>query len=133
MKTFASIAGALALAASISGAAKAQMMGHQPPVPMTPAQFSSTLPGQSVQIAVRVRHVDRNTIQAVLLQHVTGAVSKATHTAVVLYFPDGTPVIMGSARDVTPGAVLFVYGVVTKPYHVDVKRLVVDTQYVKVE
>jgi|SRR5579884_1660594 hypothetical protein len=111
----------------------AQMMGHKPPVPMSPQQFSQAVAGQNVQIAVRVTAIKRNTLFAQLLQHETDTLSKATTTRVTLYYPDGTPVIMGTARDIVPGAVLFVYGVVTRPGHVDVKQAVVDTRFVKVQ
>ena len=100
---------------------------------MSPQEFAASHAGQSVQIAVRVQRVDRTTVTGELLQHETDTLSKATGKGVTLYLPDGTPVIMGSASDIGPGAVLFVYGVVTTPNHVDVKRVVVDTKYVKVE
>jgi hypothetical protein len=120
--------------ASLQGGASAQMgmPGHAPPVPMTPAQFAHAAAGDQVQIAVRVGRIDRSTIYAELLQHETDAVSRATGQQVVVFFPDGTPTIMGQAQDVTAGAVLFVYGVLTKPGHVDAKRVVIDTKYVTV-
>ncbi len=111
----------------------AQIMMHVPPVPMTPEDFAKAQPGQSVQIAVRVDRVQRTTLYAELLRHESDTTSKTTGEHVVLYFAGGTPVVMGSATDVTAGAVLFVYGVVTKPDHVDAKRVVVDTNFVKVE
>ena len=110
----------------------AQMM-HKPPVPMTPQQFAAAQPGQNVQIAVRVVRVNRTMLYGDLLQRKTDTTSKTTGRRVTLYFADGTPVVMGSARDITPGAVLYVYGVVTKAGHVDVKQAVVDTRFVQVE
>ena len=107
-------------------------MGQAPPVPMSPAQFAQTNPGQSVEIAVRVKRVDRSTLYTELLEHETDTVAKATGREVVIFFPDGTPVVMGSASDVTAGALLYIYGVLTKPGHVDAKRVVVDTKYVTV-
>jgi hypothetical protein len=104
-----------------------------PPIPMSPTQFSGAAIGQSVQIAVRVQRVERSTLYAELLARETDTLSKATGKQVVLFFPDGTPVIMGTASDVVPGAVLYVYGVVTKAGHVDAKRVVVDTKYVTVQ
>jgi hypothetical protein len=104
-----------------------------PPIPMSPTQFSEAAIGQNVQIAVRVQRVERSTLYAELLARETDTLSKATGKQVVLFFPDGTPVIMGTASDVVPGAVLYVYGVVTKAGHVDAKRVVVDTKYVKVQ
>jgi len=107
--------------------------GHTPPVPMSPAQFSQATSGQAVQIAVRVQRINRTTLYTELLQHETETVSKATGQHVEVFFPTGTPVIMGKAPDVTEGAVLFVYGVLTTPGHVDAKRVVVDTRFVKVQ
>ncbi len=125
---------AFALAAALGSVAQAQMMGgHAPPVPMTAKQFSTASTGQSVQIAVRVERRKRATLWGELLEHQTDTVSKATGRHVTLYLADGTPIVMGTAADVVPGAVLFVYGVVTKPGQIDVKRLVVDTKYVRVE
>jgi len=112
--------------------AGAQMMGHKPPVPMSPQQFSQAVAGQNVQIAVQVTSIKRNTLLGHLLQHETDALSKATTTSVTLYYADGTPVIMGTPRDIVPGAVLFVYGILTRPGHVDVKQAVVDTRFIKV-
>lgn len=109
------------------------MMGHGPPVPMTPQQLAASLPGQNVQIEVRIQKSNRAAVSGELLLRESDTLSKATGKTVELYLPDGTPVIMGSANQIVPGAVLFVYGVVTKPNHVDVKKVVVVTQYVKVE
>ncbi len=111
----------------------AQMGMHAPPVPMTPEQFAQAVPGQNVQIAVRVDGVQRTTIYAELLRHETDSTAKATGRHVVLYFAGGTPVVMGSASDVAKGALLYVYGIITKSNHVDAKRVVVDTRFIKVE
>ncbi len=133
MKCFRYTVMVLALAVFATATAGAQMMGHQPPVPMTTAQFEGAAVGQNVQIAVRIERVKRTTLISEMLEHETDTVSKATGKQVILYFADGTPVIMGSASDIKSGAVLFVYGIVTKPGYVDVKRAVVDTKYLKVE
>ncbi len=113
--------------------AGAQMMGgHTPPVPMTPAQFSAAHVGANVQIAVRVTGRNRQIVFGEVLRQKTETLSLHTGLRVTLYFPDGTPTIMGTASDVRAGAILFVYGVLTKPGNVDVKRLVVDTRFVHV-
>ena len=124
---------ALVIVLTYVDGAQAQMMGHTPPVPMTPEQFARATPGQSVQIAVRITSVKRTTLFAELLRHESDTISKATGKQVILYFADGTPVIMGTASDIEPGAVLYVYGIVTKQNNVDVKRAVVDTRFVKVQ
>ena len=124
-------ANTLLTALAASALASAQMM-NPPPVPMSPVEFAHAVPGQSVEIAVRVQRADRSTLYTELLAHQTGTQAKATGKEVVIFFPDGTPVVMGTASDVTAGAVLYVYGIVTKPGHVDAKRVVVDTKYVTV-
>lgn len=111
----------------------AQMMGGHQPVPMSPQEFAATHAGQNAQVEVRVQQVDRTAITAELLQHETDTLSKNTGKTVTLFLPDGTPVIMGSASDIVPGALLFVSGVVTAPNRVDVKRVVILTKYLKVQ
>lgn len=125
------VASTILLALAAPALARAQMM-QAPPVPMSPAQFAQAVPGQSVEIAVRVRRVDRSTLYTELLAHETDTHAKATGKSAVIFFADGTPVVMGAASDVTQGAILYVYGVLTKPGHVDAKRVVVDTKYVTV-
>ena len=111
----------------------AQMMMHSPPVPMTPEAFAKAQPGESVQISVRVDRVQRATLYGEVLRQETDTTSKTSGKLVVLYVADGTPVVMGSFADVVKGAVLFVDGIVTQSDHVDAKRIVVDTKFVKVE
>ena len=125
------LAGAILFAYAIPSLAVAQMT-QAPPVPMSPAEFVQAAPGQSVQIAVRVTRVNRSTLYTELLAHETDTQAKATGKTVVIFFPEGTPVVMGAASDVTAGATLYVYGVLTKQGHVDAKRVVVDTKYVTV-
>ena len=117
---------------ALASPAVAQMGGQAPPQPMSPAQFAQTGIGQTVQVAVRVQRVARSTLYAELLAHETDTVSKATGKQVVVFFPDGTPIVMGQTSDVKPGAVLFIYGVLTRAGQVDAKRVVVDTKYVTV-
>jgi hypothetical protein len=123
---------AAATFAVISVPALAQM-GHGAPVPMSPAEFAQANSGQSVQIEVRVRSVSRSTLDAELLARQTESVAKTTGKIVTIFFPDGTPVVMGAASDVSQGAILFVSGVLTKPGHVDAKRVVLVTKYVTVQ
>ncbi len=120
------------LATCLPLSAMAQMMG-KPPLPMTAQQFSAARIGQSVQISVRIQRVERSTLYGELLEQKTETLDTPTGKHLILYFADGTPVIMGTASQVRAGAVLFVYGVVTKPGHVDIKRAVVDTKYVNVQ
>ncbi len=107
-------------------------MSDAPPVPMTAAQFASARIGSAVQIAVRVERRRRAAVTGELLEHESPSTAHVAGRHVSLYLPDDTPVVMGSASDIVPGAVLFVYGVVTKPGSVDVKRAVVDTKFVRI-
>lgn len=131
MKMFRFVAAAALSAAFSLTTAGAQMMGPQPK-PLTAAQFAATMPGQFVQIEVRVTGLRRTEVRAQLVERSGERTAKATGANLTLFFPSGTPVVMGSQKDVAPNAVLFVYGVLTKPLHVDVKRVVVLTPYVVV-
>ena len=75
----------------------AQAMMGPPPQPMTPEEFARALPGQNVQIAVRVDRVQRSTLYATLLRHQTDTLAKLTQQHVVLYFGGGTPSLAPSA------------------------------------
>ncbi len=112
------------------GLALAQMMG--PPPSISAKEFAAARIGQSVQIVVRVKSLKRSALHAEILDKKADSDYKATGSTVDLYFPEGTPVIMGRKSDVAPGAVLAVSAVATKPAKADVKKVVVLTQYVKV-
>lgn len=132
MRTFFNIFTMAALLAGTAGPALAQM-GHGPPVPMTPAQFAEAASGASVQIEIRIRRVNRSALDSELLARETDTLLTNTGKTVSVFFSDGTPVIMGAPSDVTAGAVLYVYGILTKPGHVDAKRVVVVTKLVTVQ
>jgi hypothetical protein len=122
---------AAALAGLITTApAFAQM---KPPSPMTAAQFSQSVAGQSLVLAVRVTGRERDTLHAGLLARRDDSHYTDTGTPVELYFPADTPVVMGTDADVKAGAVLFVYAVATTRGHADVKRVTVVTPYVSVQ
>lgn len=129
MKYFAIIA-ALAIALGFPLPVFAQM---RPPIPMTQDQYTHAVAGQSITIAVRVDSVNRTDVRAKLLERVNDTLYTKTGTTVRLFIADGTPVVMGSAEDVKPGAVLFVYGISTARDRADAKRLIAVTQYVTVK
>jgi len=130
MKHIHSFSLVIALMAILSSNAAAQMA---PPVPMTPQHFSQLAPGANVEVMIRVDNVRRQSVEATILQRKTDTNYKATATHAVFYLASGTPMIMGSPKDVSAGAVLYVYGILTKPAHVDIKKIVVVTQYTKVD
>jgi hypothetical protein len=105
----------------------------EPPIPMTPTEFGRAMTGQPVTIVVRVTGFKRTALVADLLARQSDSDYKATRTSVNLYFPQDTPIIMGSSSDIKPGAILFVYGVATTPGHADVKKVVVVTSFIRVE
>lgn len=102
------------------------------PTPMTKAQFESTPAGSPVQLVVRVTALQREALQADLLAQIDASHYKPTGTRLNLYFPAQTPILMGSAGDVKPGAVLYVYAVATSRDRADVKKAVVVTPYATV-
>jgi hypothetical protein len=119
------------LAALLAAAPAGAQMA--PPVPMTPAQFAAAASGQDVTLVVRVNSFERTALVADLLSRVSDSRYKATGKSVALYVPAETPFVMGSAADLQPNAVVFVYGVATTPGRADVKKIVVVTPYVTIE
>jgi hypothetical protein len=127
MKNFSLLALFLAL---LAVPAAAQM---QPPIPMSPAEFSNAAVGQQIKLVVRVAALKRTALSAELLNRESDSLYKGTGKLVSFYLPEDTPFVMGSLADVKPGAVLFLYGTATTPGHADVKKVVALTAYVKVE
>src|SRR5581483_12050083 len=98
-----------------------------PPETITAKAFDVTPAGQNVVLAVRVASRSRTTLNAEILDHTSGQRYHPTGKRVTLYIPEETPFVMGSASDVTAGAVLAVYAVTTTAGHADVKKVVVLT------
>lgn len=117
------------LAALAPFGASAQMA---PPIPMTSTQFTNSSKGSSIQIVVRIDSVARQTIKATVLNRQTDTQYTVSKVSVQVYLADGTPVVMGNLSDVSPGALIFVNGVVTDPLRADIKRIVVLTKYLTV-
>ena len=105
----------------------------KPLTPLTATQFAQAVPGQSLVLAVRVTTRERDTLRAELLERRDDSHYRDSGTSVELYCPQDTPVVMGSAADVKPGAVLFVHAVATTRGRADVKQVTVVTQYVSVQ
>lgn len=99
---------------------------------MSLQQFAGVAAGDQVQIVVRVVAVNRAKVAAELLDRKTDSDYVTTGKRVNLVCPDGVSFVMGSAGDIAPGAVLFVYGVATKPYRADVKKVVVLSKFITV-
>ena len=129
MKYMCSVLFAFALTTGCATPAYAQMHASNP---MDVQQFSGAQAGQPVQLVVRIDNINRSAIHAEILERKSEGVYKATRKHVTLYFADGTPVVMGGAADLKPGAVVFVYGVATKKDNADVKQVVVMTRYAQV-
>ena len=119
------------LAALFAAAPAAAQMA--PPIPMTPAQFSSAVSGANVTLVLRVSTYARSTLEGELLERVSDSRYTQSGKNVELYLPPETPFVMGSAADLKAQAVIFVYAVATTPEHADVKKVVVVTPYVTVE
>jgi hypothetical protein len=130
MKRF-SVAFVLALGCvTIASPLKAQM---HTPTAMTASEFYSAQKGAQAKIAVRVTALSRTSLRGELLEPERESVYAATGRRVELYVARDVPVVMGTRDDVRPGAVLFVYAVVTGPGRADAKKLFSITRVVTVE
>jgi hypothetical protein len=127
MKTF--IAACLTAMLASAAPAVAQM---QPPAPLSANEFASAAVGSRVSLAVRVDARVRSTVRAELLDRETDERYRATGARVEFYEAGGTPVVMGTAADVKPGAVAIVTAVVTGKRRADLKRIIILTPYVSV-
>ncbi len=126
------IATVLTLAlASAPVPAPAQMMHAAPP--MTAAAFFAARNGTKASVVVRVIARSRTSLRAELLERKAENVYTATGRRVELYVARDTPVAMGTADDVRPGAVVVVDSVVTGSGRADAKQLVPITRYAKIE
>jgi hypothetical protein len=123
---------ALALIGCVATAAPA-LSQMKPPTPLTAAQFAQAVPGQTLVLAVRVTARERDALRADLLERRDDSHYRNSGTSVELYYPQDTPVVMGSSADVKTGAVLFVHAVATTRGHADVKQVTVVTQFVTVQ
>ena len=112
-------------------AAPAQMMHAAPP--MTASAFFAARGGTKASIVVRVIARSRTSLRAELLERKADKVYTASGRRVELYVARDTPVAMGTADDVRPGAVVVVDCVVTGPGRADAKQLVPITRYAKIE
>lgn len=111
--------------------AEAAQMG--PPIPMTSQQLTHTARGGSVELVVRIESIQRQIVSAMVLDRKTDTEYATSKVHAQLDVPEGTPVVMGTLRDLVPKAIVYVTGVVTRPSTVDVKKVVVLTLYVKVD
>ncbi len=124
----------LALTALMIGSSVAPAMAQmRPPTPLTAAQFAGARPGQSVQLVVRVDNIKGTNVRATLLEQIGDEKYKATKQHIQLYFPEQTPVVMGTSRDVASNAILSIAAVATKVNQADIKQVTVITNYVKVQ
>ena len=88
------------------------------PLAVTPEQLARVARAQPVDLVVQVQTVQPDgTARALLLRSVTGSQYERTHTAVFIERGTDTKTVMGSARDVEPGAVLQVHATATGRLH----------------
>ena len=120
---------ALAVAAT-STAAPAQMMHAAPP--LTSSEFFAVRKGLKASIVVRVIQRARTSLRGELLERNADKTYAASGRRVEVYVARDTPVVMGTADDVRPGAVVVVEAVVTGPGRADAKQLVPITRYAKI-
>jgi hypothetical protein len=108
----------------------AQMMA--PPPAMTDAAIARAQPGDKINLVVRVDGFARHTIAGHVLNPLTSSSYRLTKNTMAIYAPQETAYVMGSADDVHPGAVLYIYAVATKANAADATRIVVITPYATV-
>jgi hypothetical protein len=112
--------------------AAAQMSMTNPP-PMTAEAVANSSAGTKIYFVFRVDRLERTTAVGHVLDPAGEREYRMTPSSLSLHVPNDIPVVMGSRDDIKAGAVVFVYGVATKPKAADASKLVVITPYVKVD
>ena len=99
-----------------------------------PGQFAALKPGEAAKVVLEVTYSTSATnLQGTLLEKKTETVYQRTGQSVEVAFDDKTPVVMGKAADIHPGAVIHVSGAVNASQVLEAKQIVILTGYVKVE
>ena len=105
----------------------------QPPPAMTAGQIDNAQTGTRLNLVVRVDGLARNTIAGHILDRVTDSAYTLTKSTIAIYAPSDAAYVMGSADDLKPGAVVYVYAVATKAHAADATKIVIVTPYVSVK
>lgn len=103
------------------------------PPAMSATDIAKSSSGTQLHFVFRIDAMQRATAVGHVLDPVNGNTYHVTPAVISLHVPNDLPVVMGSHDDLKPGAVVFVYGVATKPKAADATKLVVITPYVKTQ
>lgn len=105
---------------------------------MRPAKTSAdsvlqARPGQGLKAVVRLEGTPRADVYtAELLESVDGTIYRATPNHLQIALLPETEVVMGSAADVRPGAVVQVAGTIDREHTIRAKRIVILTGFISV-
>ncbi len=108
-------------------------MGMGNPPAMSAADLAKSASGTELHFVMRIDQMQRTTAVGHVLDPVNGNQYHVSPSVMSLHVANDLPVVMGSHDDLKPGAVVFVYGVATKPKAADATKLVVITPYVKTQ
>lgn len=107
-------------------------MGMSNPPAMSAAEIAQSSAGTPLHFVLRIDRMQRVTVVGHVLDP-AGNDYRVTSSVISVHVANDLPVVMGSHDDLKPGAVVFVYGVATKPKAADATKLVVITPYVKTQ
>jgi hypothetical protein len=107
--------------------------GGMTPITMPPAMMKRLKVGESMRAVVRIDAVPAaGRFAATLLERIDDADYRASAAQLSLVVAPGTPLVMGTAADLRPGAVAQVGGVLDPARELVVKQAVILTGYVRV-
>lgn len=99
-----------------------------------PDQFAALKPGETTKVVLEVTYSTSATnLQGKLLEKKTETVYRRTAEVVEVAFDAKTPVVMGRAADLRPGAVIHVSGTVNASHVLEATQIVILTGYVQVD
>lgn len=108
-------------------------MSMSNPPAMSAAEIAKSSSGTQLHFVLRIDQMQRTTAVGHVLDPVSGNQYHVSSSVVAVHVANDLPVVMGSHDDLRPGAVVFIYGVATKPKAADATKLVVITPYVKTQ
>ncbi len=100
---------------------------------MSAAELAKTSTGAQLHFVLRIDRMQRTTVVGHVLDPIGGNDYHVSASVISVHVANDLPVVMGSHDELRPGAVLYVYGVATKPRAADATKLVIITPYVKTQ
>jgi len=96
--------------------------------------FSTVAPGTHFEAVVKIDQVNRKTLKCTALEKVNDTTFRRPRTGgstISVALTPGTSFVMGTAQDVSPGAIVQIAGTVTADHVLIVSRIVILTGYVR--